>query len=347
MSNENYDIFIEFYSNDNKRYSIDIADFKYFILIYNKLFIKSFPQFNNHYEELSSKIRTCRDNILQEFIKIFPNCDPIFLKNQIIEYAHYKENITYTYLVDLKNEELKALNLNESVILYGLFLILDKPDDEGFKKRRKLILDKIDANGFKDISIFVDIRNLLKYITNNKGIYYIIDIISHNKLAIKRFEEKCKRQPAPVVEGVPIPSPPRNRSRKENNMKQKGPVVPIPIPPKNRSRNKMKQTVEGVPVSSPRRNRSRNKMKQTVQGVPIHTPSKSRSRNKMKQTVQGVPIPTPPSPPRNPSRNKMKQTVQGVPIPTPPSPPRNPSRRPRQFKSRTSSNRLLGQGTKI
>jgi hypothetical protein len=234
MSNENYDIFIKFYSDDKNRYSKDKAVFEKFKLLYNKLFIKSFPQFNTHYKELSSKIRTCRDNIFQEFIKIFPNCNKTFLKNQIIEYAHYKENITYTYLVDLKNNELKELNLNESVILYGLFLILDKPDDEGFKKERSLISDKIDANGFNDISIFGDIRNLLKKVTTDKGIHYIIDIISNNKLAIKRFEERCERQTAPVVQGVPIPSSPRNRSRKENNMKQKGPVVqrvPIPTPP--------------------------------------------------------------------------------------------------------------------
>lgn len=236
MSNENYDIFIKFYSNDKNRYSKDKAVFEKFKLLYNKLFIKSFPQFNTHYKELSSKIRICRDNIFQEFIKIFPNCNKTFLKNQIIEYAHYKENITYTYLVDLKNNELKELNLNESVILYGLFLILDKPDDEGFKKERKLILDKIDTNGFNDISIFDDIRNLLKKVTTDRCIHYIIDIISHNKLAIKRFEERCERQTAPVVEGVPVSSPPRNRSRKENNMKQKGPVVTIPTPPRNRSR---------------------------------------------------------------------------------------------------------------
>jgi hypothetical protein len=214
MSNENYDTFIKFYSDDNNRHVSEK-----FILLYNRLFIKSFPEFNNHYTELSSKIRSCRNKIFQEFMKIFPNCDITFLKNQIIEYAHYKENITYTYLVNLKNEELEALNLDNSIILYGLFLILDKPDDEKFKEKRKLILDKIIANGFNDISIFVDIRDLLNYVTTDRGIYYIIDIISRKKLAIKRFEEKCERQPVPVpvVEGVPVSSPRRNRSRSERS----------------------------------------------------------------------------------------------------------------------------------
>ena len=263
MSSANYNIFFKFYSDANNRRSNDNSLHEKSKLLFDKLHIKSFPQFNNHYTHLTIQIRTCRDKILEEFIKIFPDCNKTFLRNQIIEYSHYKENITYTYLVHLNNEQLDSLNLNRFVILYGLFLILDKPDDKNFNKEKSLISDKIQATGFNDISIFDNIHNLLKIITNDRGIHYIIDIISHNKLAIKRFEERCMKQTDPVVQGVPIPSPPRNRSRKENNMKQKGPVV---------------------------------------QRVPNRTPSKNRSRNKMKQTGPVVPIPTIPSPPRNPSR---------------------------------------------
>ena len=178
MSSANYNIFFKFYSDANNRRSNDNSLHEKSKLLFDKLHIKSFPQFNNHYTHLTIQIRTCRDKILEEFIKIFPDCNKTFLRNQIIEYSHYKENITYTYLVHLNNEQLDSLNLNRFVILYGLFLILDKPDDKNFNKEKSLISDKIQANGFNDISIFSDIRDLLNYVTTDRGIYYIIDIIN-------------------------------------------------------------------------------------------------------------------------------------------------------------------------